>query len=237
MVFVKIPAGSFMMGSAEDEKDRFDNESPRHEAILTRPFYLGMYEVTRRQWHAVMGTKMPETDLRRADHPVDRVTWKACQAFIEKMNTLGVGTFRLPTEAEWEYACRAGTETRFFWGDDPDHAEVNEYAWSSLSAGKRSYGVGQKRPNQWGLRDMCGNVQEWCQDWKGDYVAGRQTDPTGPATGTYRVFRGGGWGYGPGYCRSASRSGLVPNERSDGLGLRLVMETPFLEPEPETKQE
>ena len=226
MVFVKIPAGSFMMGSPEDEKGRFDIESPRHEVILTKPFYLGMFEVTLRQWHAVMGTRMSEKDLRRADHPVDRVTWKACQAFIEKMNALGEGTFRLPTEAEWEYACRAGTPTRFFWGEDPEQAEVDGYAWCRQNAGNRSHAVGQKRSNQWGLRDMSGNVQEWCQDWKGNYVAGRQTDPAGPAAGTYRVFRGGGWGDDPSSCRSATRSSLVPDERSDGLGLRLVMEPP-----------
>jgi len=226
MVFVKIPPGGFMMGSPEQEKDRFENEGPLHEVMLTRPIHLGRFEVTNAQWHAVMSAHFSEAGARNPDHPVEGVTWEDCRAFVEEMNLLGVGTFRLPTEAEWEYACRAGTQTRFYWGDDPEGTLINEYAWYVKNANRKTHSVGQKKANRWGLHDMAGNVQEWCRDWMGRYSEGRQTNPTGSGEGTYRTFRGGGRGYGAGYCRSAMRSGLKPTEGSEGLGFRILMEKP-----------
>ncbi|MBC7324568.1 MAG: formylglycine-generating enzyme family protein, partial [Moorella sp. (in: Bacteria)] len=124
---VLIPAGTFMMGSPNNEQDRSSNEGPQHQVTLTKPFYLGKYEVTQAQWKAVMGSN--PSYFRGNNLPVEQVSWNDCQTFIQRLNQLGQGTFRLPTEAEWEYACRAGTTTRFYWGDDPNYSQIGQYAW------------------------------------------------------------------------------------------------------------
>ncbi len=220
MTFRRLPAGRFMMGSPVGEKDGDEDEKPVHEVVLTKPFDLGVFEVTCAQWKAVMGT-LPAGAGNDPDAPVSGVTWEDCHAFIERLQTLGIGTFRLPTEAEWEYACRAGSTSRFYWGDDPDCTLADEYAWHKGNAGSRAHPVGLKKANAWGLHDMGGNVWEWCQDWYGPYPDGRQVDPRGPESGTAHVFRGNGWRWGAKFCRSANR---YYHEKGHAIGLRLVLE-------------
>ena len=238
MEMVLIPAGTFLMGSPDDELDRLLLEGPQHQVTLMHPFYLGRYEVTRAQWIAVMGSD-PATGAKweGIEPPVTEVSWNDCQEFVEKMDDLGSGTFRLPTEAEWEYACRAGTTTRFYWGDDENYQTIDDYAWYAGNSDDRIHDVGKKYSNPWGLYDMSGNVWEWCQDWYSEpYPSDHQIDPAGPLDppsgpsagvpgGPYRVSRGSGfhtdfsW-----YCRSAARNGTLPGNRVRSIGLRLVRE-------------
>ena len=163
---------------------------------ITKPFYLGKYLVTQEQWEAVMGNN--PSHFKGPKNPVEQVSWDDCQQFLEQAQREGRprgGKFQLPTEAQWEYACRAGSTTRYCFGDD--ESELGEYAWYDANSGSKTHPVGEKKPNAWGLYDMHGNVWEWCQDWyDGGYYANSPTDdPTGPATGSDRVFRGGGWDY------------------------------------------
>lgn len=226
MDFVPIPNGEFQLGSPADELDRQGDEEPVHAVRFTQPIYMGRYEVTQEQWAAVMGENPSvfKDQPNWKDYPVDWVSWEDCRRFIDKLNTLGIGTFRMPTEAEWEYACKAGGEARYYWGDDPDYAEINQHAWIYSRAEGRSQPVGQKSPNQWGLYDMCGNVWEWCSDWKGPYPTDLQIDPPGPATGTQRIFRGGSWFNLDKTARCANRNAHVPDESYTNIGLRLVLE-------------
>ena len=225
MLFKKIPAGSFMMGSPDDEKDRDGDEGPVHKVTISKPYYLGVYEVTQAQWTAVMKAN-PSKYQGRPDNPVEMVSWMDSQVFLERLNALGLGSFRLPTEAQWEYACRAGTKTRFYWGDDPQLSEVGEYAWFNGNSKPETSKVGTKKPNAWGLYDMSGNVYEWCNDRYGEFSSRPQTDPTGASSGWRRPVRGGGWFSTPG-CRSAERTnGFSPLDRCYGVGLRLMRSCP-----------
>ena len=248
MAFVMVPAGSFMMGSPAGEPGRRDDEK-RHRVTVTKAFYMQTTEVTNGQWKAVMGPS--PSDFRKCgdDCPVQKVSWNDCRAFIEKLNGMEkTDRYRLPTEAEWEYACRAGTETALHSGPieilgrrnapalDPvawyggnscvDYA--GGYGCSRWSGRARScdrcgpHPVGLKEPNRWGLCDMHGNVYEWCRDWYGDYPDTAVTDPAGPGSGRVRVLRGGGWGSGASGCRSATRSGGTPDARFNGGGFRVV---------------
>ena len=225
---VLIPAGTFTMGSPEDERARGPDET-QHEVTIAQPFYLGKYEVTQSQWLAVTGDAPAHDRGVGDDYPVYYVGWNDCQIFIERLNGMEQQTFRLPTETEWEYACRAGTTTRFSFGDAPEchdncgYCEVYDQNmwWCGNRSLFASEQVGSKLPNPWGLYDMHGNVVEWCSDWYGSYPAGPQTDPQGPTLGSYRVFRGGGWDSGPQNCRSADR-GYDPGGRYGDLGLRLL---------------
>lgn len=219
MQFRKLAPGRFMMGSPDGEKDGGKDERPVHEVVISKAFDLGVHEVTCAQWKLMMG-KLPEGAGEDPSAAVAGVLWEDCQVFMRKLEEQGYGTFRLPTEAEWEYACRAGTSTRFYWGEDPDHTKVDAYAWHKGNAGGRARPVGRKKPNAWGLHDMSGNAWEWCSDWYGPYPEGRQVDPTGPKTGKAHVLRGNGWRWGPKYCRSANRF-----NRAEGhaTGLRLVL--------------
>jgi formylglycine-generating enzyme required for sulfatase activity len=152
---------------------------------------------------------------------VEKVSWNDAREFIEKLNQMEkTETYRLPTETEWEYACRAGSTSEWCFGDN--EAELREYAWYGANSGHKIHPVGQKKPNAWGLYDMHGNVWEWCQDWYGEYPAGPVTDPTGPATGEYRVLRGGSWGFIAGFTRSAIRVNLNPGDRSNSFGFRVA---------------
>lgn len=217
-----IPAGTFVMGSPSNEVDRGSDEGPQHQVTISRAFYMGIYEVTQAQWAAVMGTYPSKFGYVPAN-PVEQVSWEDCQKFITKLNTLGIGTFRLPTEAEWEYACRAGSTTRFPWGDDPGYSTLGQYAWYSANSNSTTHFVGQKKPNTWGLYDMHGNVWEWCSDWyAASYGIDKVTDPKGPATGSHRVIRGGCWSLSPQYCRPALRNDDAPSDAFSGLGFRLV---------------
>ena len=224
MEFVHIPAGEFMMGSPDSETGRQKDEGPVHRVIIEKPFYLGKYEVTQAQWTAVMGDN-PSIFQNAPDHhmyPVDWVSWNDCRDFIQKLNKLNSGTFRLPTEAEWEYACRAGTQTPFYWGMNTEGWEMNRYAWAYSRAEGKSHPVGQKQPNAWGLYDMSGNVWEWCSDWRGDYPSGTAVSPAGPDSGKVKIYRGGSWFNPAATLRSANRHGHAPDISFTNAGLRLV---------------
>ena len=209
MTLVQIAAGTFMMGSNTGDS----NEKPAHEVTISHDFWMGKYDVTQDQWQAVMG-RNPST-CRGADLPVEQVSWDDCQQFLSRLNAQGKGTFRLPTEAEWEYACRAGT-TGERYGD------LDAIAWYAGNSGTTSHPVGQKQANAFGLYDMNGNVWQWCQDWKGGYPSDSVTDPQGPYNGSYRVLRGGSWADAAAFARSAGRFNSPPVYRGLGLGFRVA---------------
>jgi len=234
MELVLIPAGSFMMGSPDSDPDAKDDEKPRHQVTITKPFYLGKHEVTEQQWHAVMGGN--PSVLTEPKRPVSSVSWDECQGFIAKLNErLGKNgaRFSLPTEAQWEYACRAVSTTRCYFGDDP--GEFEEYAWGSSNSGSTAHPVGQKKPNAWGLFDMHGNVWEWCADWYGPnyYERSPENDPTGPQSGLPRVLRGGSWC--DGTFRSASRNPYPPGDGGISLGFRVARSCGSLTAKPDTQ--
>ncbi len=230
MEFVYIPPGEFMMGSPTDEPKRNDDEK-QHKVILTQGYYLQTTEVTQRQWRAVMDSDPPELRFKNCgdDCPVENVSWNNVQEFIQKLNQKErTNQYRLPTEAQWEYACRAGTTAPFAFGDclSTDQANYDgNYPMPNCSKGKyrkKTIPVASFKPNRWGLYDMHGNVWEWCQDWHGDYPSEAVTDPQGAESGSARVVRGGGWGGFAGGCRSAGRNGYDPGGRALILGFRLL---------------
>jgi len=226
---VLIPAGEFLMGSPGTEDERDGDEGPQHRVRITNPFYIGKHEITQEQWERVMGSN--PSHFKGAENPVEQVSWSDCQEFAKKLSAKFDGlTFALPTEAEWEYACRAGTGTPFHTGETIATDQANyggNYTYGGGRKGvwrKKTAPVGSFRPNAFGLFDVHGNVWEWCQDWYADnYPAGAQTDPTGPARGEYRVLRGGSWFSRPRFCRSATRRGVGPSNRRDSRGCRLVL--------------
>ena len=215
MTFQLIRAGTFTMGSPTDELFRGSDET-QHEVTLSKDFYIQTTEVTQGQWKAVMGSNPSYFSDCGDDCPVEYVSWNDIQEFIEKLNEMeGTDKYRLPTEAEWEYACRAGSTTAFANGDitetgcgyDPN---LDQMSWYCGNSDDKTHPVAQKEPNDWGLYDMHGNVREWCQDWYGDYPTDPVTDPSGPSSGTYRVIRGGGWFSYARHCRSADRLSFDP---------------------------
>lgn len=222
MKFVLIPAGSFSMGCNEGMEPCAVSELPRHRVTISRPFYMGVYEVTQREWEAIMGNNPSRS--RGPTNPVDSVSWEDAQDFIRRLNKReGTKIFRLPTEAEWEYAVRAGSETVFFFGND--EKDLEHYAWYDVLPDKAgTLPVGQKKPNPWGLYDVYGNADEWTQDWFGKtyYEESPETDPPGASSGIYRVLRGGSWAATAWYCRSATRNVLQPDLRMPYFGLRLA---------------
>ncbi len=223
MEFVKIPAGEFMMGSPEDEENRWNNEGPVHKVTIEESYYLGKYEVTQEQWREVMGTD--PSIFKGDDLPVEEVSWNDVQEFIKKLNEMeGTNKYRLPSEAEWEYACRAGTTTRYYFGDDG--SELDDYAWYWDNSDKKIHSVGQKKPNPWGLYDMHGSVWEWCQDNGYSDYYGAPTDGSSweIESKSYRFMRGGSWGSYANSCRSASRGSSAPDSMSRNLGFRVVRE-------------
>jgi len=224
--FCRIPAGNFVMGSPEKEQDHEVGEGPQRRVTISKPFLLGMFEITHDQWKAVTGKirNYAGFDGSNFDAPMQTTSWNECKDFIDKLNELGIGKFRLPTEAEWEYACRAGTTTRFYWGEDPDLTGIDEYAWYDENSDGEAHEAGEKKPNPWGLYDMAGNVYEWCQDWHDPYGSEAQNDPQGPATGSAKVFRGGECFNPAQNCRSAFRGKFAPDDWLYFGGLRLVME-------------
>lgn len=214
--FVLVPAGEFTMG---------DNESkPAHPVKITKPFYLGAYEVTQAQWKAVMGTN--PSRFKGAQNPVESISWEDCQEFIKKLNAkigTAAGKFALPTEAQWEYTCHAGSKHRFCFGHDKPG--LLDYGWHVKNGESKTHPVGEKKPNAWGFYDMHGNVAEWCHDWfEWKYYEKSPTnDPTGPAEGTSRVVRGGFWGSSAWRSRSAYRDHNSPRRFGRHLGLRLCL--------------
>jgi len=213
---VLIPAGKFMMGSPKDEKDRSFNED-QHEVTISKPYYIGKYEVTQEQWESIMGNN--PSDTKGAKLPVTDVSWNDCQAFIKKLNEKTKGGYRLPTEAEWEYSCRAGTKTAYSFGDTITPKDDANYAESKIG---KPVAVGSYKANAFGLYDMHGNVYEWCEDWKADYTKDPVADPKGPNSGKYRVLRGGSFDYVARYTRSADRFNLTPDDRDLNNGFRLA---------------
>ncbi len=214
---MEIPAGSFTMGSPYDPDYLYESETPQHTVTIAQPFQIGKFEVTQAQWWAVLGS-MP-SHFTGPSLPVENVSWDDCQGFISKLNTMGKGSFRLPSEAEWEYACRAGSTTRWYYGQDP--ATLGDYAWYSNN---QTYPVGQRLPNAFGLYDMSGNVWEWCQDWYHFTYEGAPGDGTAWILPTWssRVLRGGAWNGYANYSRSAYRHTDVPSNGNPGYGMRVV---------------
>ena len=229
MKFVYIPPGSFMMGSPPGEPQRHPDEAG-HQVTLSKGFYLGMTEVTQGQWHKVMGNNPSAFSGCGKDCPVESVSWHDVQKFIRKLNDMeGKNMYRLPTEAEWEYACRAGTKTLFSYGNCLSTDQANFDGRRTLD--DCSNGNYRKTPvpvatfaaNSWGLYDMHGNVWEWCRDWYGKKLPGDVTDPTGAPAGKYRVVRGGSWFSVDHDCRSANRDRSAPHLELNHTGFRVVM--------------
>ena len=208
--FVFIQAGQFQMGSENGGLD----EQQVHRVVITAPIWMGKYEVTQAEWEAVMGSN--PSYFKGRDLPIEKVSWDDCQEFIRKLNAKGDGyTYRLPTEAEWEYACRAGST-----GDYAGNLDA--MGWYDKNSGGKTHQVGQKQANAWGLYDMHGNVWEWCQDWYGPYPGNSVTNPSGPTTGSARVYRGGSWLIPAAECRSGDRNAAMPGHGNPTLGFRLV---------------
>jgi formylglycine-generating enzyme required for sulfatase activity len=226
MKLVLIPKGTFVMGSPESEEGRFGNEV-QHEVTLTKDFYLGVTELTQAQYKKIMG-KNPSA-FAGAERPVDTVSWEDAVEFCERLSELpeekkAGRVYRLPTEAEWEYACRAGSKTAFSFGDDK--SSLGDYAWFSDNSDGKTQSVGEKKPNAWGLYDMHGNVWEWCSDWYGEHPGKAVSDPEGPEKGSGRVIRGGSLGHEAAGCRSADRRGLNPSLRGSNFGFRVALSSP-----------
>jgi formylglycine-generating enzyme required for sulfatase activity len=251
MKFVRIPAAKFMMGAPNDEQSAANNEKPRHQVEITKDFYLGVYEVTQKQYKAVIGSnpshfskdgpgKAAVQGMETDDFPVDNVSWNDAQAYLKKLNVLAAEKhtgrlYRLPTEAEWEYACRGGTDVK-----EPFSLKKPSASLSSKQAnfnGNAPYGgaaqgpylqrtckVGSYEPNPFGLYDMHGNILEWCEDWYGDttYSEKDRKDPQGPKQGIYRMLKGGSWNYDAQYCRSAYRNYSSVDYRSTISGFRVA---------------
>jgi formylglycine-generating enzyme required for sulfatase activity len=243
-----IAAGTFMMGSPPSEPDRRDDET-QHRVRISKPFYLGVYEVTQGQYEKLMGAN--PSNFKGDNNPVEQVSWEDAALFCRELSArpeeqAAGRVYRLPTEAEWEYACRAGTTTAYSFGSNL--TQLEGYAWFGDNSGKmrinseeiwrtdnanwgkrlsdnscQHHVVGSKRPNAWGLYDMHGNVWEWCQDWYGDYPSGSTADPTGAASGSRRVDRGGSWSRAAGDCRSAYRGRSSPSFRLYDFGFRVAL--------------
>ena len=217
MKFVWIPPGSFVMGSPANEGGNPKSDA-QHKVTLTKGFYMGVYTVTQEEWVAVMDNN-PSKFEGAKQLPVDSVSWEDCHEFIKMLRKIDKKPYRLPTEAEWEYSCRAGTTTAYHFGDDK--ALLGQYAWYAENSGGKTHPVGQKKPNAWGLHDMHSNVFQWCEDWISAYPQKDVVDPHGPEIGYGRVLRGGSWGHAPHQCRSASRPWNEPGNRSSDFGFRL----------------
>lgn len=236
-----IAPGRFLMGSAENEAGRSNDEGPQTEVTISRGFWMGIFPVTQEEWKVVLeegsgegGLKIEPSFFRGTRLPVEQVSWNECQTWLGELNAIEEGTlrelrgdyaYRLPTEAEWEFACRAGTKTRFYGGD----AEgcLGEYAWYAANAGGQLKSVGEKKANGCGLHDMHGNVWEWCRDWYGPLKGGKCSDPAGPALGMKRVMRGGSWGVAAARCRSAYRVWNEAGYRDYTVGFRVVLGSRF----------
>ena len=216
---VKVEAGTFMMGATSEMKKPYTDEKPVHQVTLTNDYYMGKYEVTQALWQAVMGSNPSKFKSRNL--PVEQVSWDDCQEFINKLNSITGRRFRLPTEAEWEYAARGGKKSKGY--QYSGSSKMSEVAWYTANSGSKTHPVGKKQANELGLYDMTGNVLEWCQDWYGSYVSSSQTNPTGAFSGFFRVFRGGSWYGNAGNCRSSCRDSYNPDNRNFDLGLRLVL--------------
>ena len=217
---IAVEGGTFQMGSPESDTEAYDDEKPQHEVTLSN-YYIGETEVTQELWETVMGSN--PSKLKGPKLPVEKVSWDDCQAFIGKLNAQTGKTFRLPTEAEWEYAARGGKKSKGYTYSGSN--AIGDVAWHLDNSGNTTHEVGTKQANELGIYDMSGNVWEWCQDWYGEtyYKNSSTTDPQGPASGTSRVLRGGSRYDFAQCCRVAYRSNYYPDHRNSYRGLRLVL--------------
>ena len=214
-----VKAGTFTMGATSEMKAPESREKPTHQVTLTNDYYIGKTEVTQALWKAVMGNN--PSYFKGDNLPVENVSWDDCQKFISKLNSLTGQNFRLPTEAEWEFAARGGNNSNHYQYSGSN--ELGDVAWYDGNSGDKTHVVATKQPNELGLYDMSGNVWEWCSDWFGNYSSSSLTNPTGPNSGSYRVLRGGGWSSLARNCRSSYRHGVAPGNGSLDDGLRLVL--------------
>ena len=217
---IAVEGGTFLMGSPESDTGAFGDEMPQHEVTLSN-YYIGETEVTQELWEAVMGSNLSK--FKGPKLPVEKVSWNDCQEFIGKLNAQTGKTFRLPTEAEWEYAARGGKKSKGYTYSGSN--AIGNVAWYSDNSGKTTHEVGTKQANELGIYDMTGNVWEWCQDWYGEtyYENSSTTAPQGPASGTDRVLRGGSWFISARYSRVAYRGYSEPGIMDITIGLRLVL--------------
>ncbi len=232
MELVRLPAGSFVMGGDWDAEQADENELPQHAVTFKQPFYIGRTPVTQSQWEAVMGANPSE--FKGDDHPVETISYEDAAAFLDRLNSVEDNPgYRLPTEAEWEYAARAGSVSTYCFG--PQTAELPAYAWFQKNSGRTTHPVGRLAPNAWGLYDVHGNVHEWCADWfdRQYYARSPAENPRGPRKGVARALRGGDWGSEAWYCRCAIRSLSAPTRRSPRVGFRIVK--PLEPPAPSKK--
>ena len=216
---VRVEAGTFTMGATAKMEEPWVNEKPTHQVTLTNDYYIGIYEVTQALWQTVMGNN--PSKFKGDNLPVEQVSWYDCQEFISKLNRITGKTFRLPTEAEWEYAARGGNKSRDYQYSGSNYLSI--VAWYKDNGGSKTHAVGSKYSNELGIYDMSGNVWEWCQDWYGKYSSSSQVNPTGANSGSDRVYRGGSWRNAARGCRSSCRGYYSPGKRFDDLGLRLVL--------------
>ncbi len=231
MKLVLIPAGTFTMGSPAEEVGRIYDET-QHEVTISMSYYFGAYEVTQDQYEKVMGDN--PSKFKGAKNPVETVSWDDAVTFCKKLSELPEETeagreYRLPMEAEWEYACRAGSKIRYRFGDSPILRE--ETAWFGENSERKTHPVGEKKANRWGLYDMHGNVYEWCQDWYAPYPSGTTTNNQWPSGSSGRVIRGGSWAGGATFCRAAMRSAIDPSRRTSANGFRVAISLPAKQPE------
>jgi formylglycine-generating enzyme required for sulfatase activity len=208
MEFIKVKAGSFLRGL----KDNL------HKVTLTNDYYIGKYPVTQAQWEKIMDNN--PSSFKGADLPVQNVSWNDCQDFIQKLKDITGKNYQLPSEAEWEFAARGGIFSKGYVYAGSD--ELDSVAWFNNNSNEEAHPVGQKKANELGIYDMCGNVWEWCQDWHEEYIPSDQINPSGPSDGAYRVFRGGCWYCVADYCLVAYRSGGIPDCWDYSLGFRLL---------------
>ena len=214
---VYVEGGTFTMGATSEQQEPGDDEKPTHRVSLSS-FYIGKYEVTQALWKAVMGSN--PSNWKGDNLPVENVSWNDCQTFLRKLNAMTGKNFRLPTEAEWEFAARGGNRSRGYQYSGSN--VLSDVAWYYDNSRNKTHNVGTKAPNELGIYDMSGNVWEWCQDWKGSYSSSAQTNPKGPSSGFDRVFRGGCWAGVAWFCRVAVRRSL-PGSRDYFLGFRLAL--------------
>ena len=216
---VEVQGGTFTMGATSEQGgDAYDNERPTHQVTLSS-YYIGETEVTQELWEAVMGNN--PSSFKGSNRPVEQVSWNYCQEFITKLNTMTGKCFRLPTEAEWEYAARGGSSSRGYKYSGSDN--IYDVAWFEKNSNNESHPVATKLPNELGLYDMSGNVSEWCSDSYGSYSSSSQTNPTGPKSGSYRVGRGSSWDCSAEHCRLSLRTGDLPVISFNDCGLRLAL--------------
>jgi formylglycine-generating enzyme required for sulfatase activity len=230
MKLVLIPKGTFIMGSPESEEGRGKYET-QHEVTISKDYYLGVYEVTQAQYEKMMGTNPSYFQGSKivgssSNYPVEQVSWEDAVEFCKKLSELpeekkAGRVYRLPTEAEWEYACRSGSKSAYSFGESSK--SLGDYAWFDGNSNGQTHPAGENKANAWSLYDMHGNVWEWCSDWYGDYPNGAVSDPVGPPGGSLRVFRGSGWFIEAARCRSALRYGSAPDNRFNFIGFRVAL--------------